>query len=86
MEEVGRVLKGGSWLMISDSYWRGQEGGKEQFQIRKTDKGSFEVYKYYYTPEEIQNLLEVIFGEIIHIETTGLEMLCVARKPRMEKT
>ena len=80
IKEVGRVLKGNAWLMISDSYWRGQKGGKEQNQIRKTNKGTFEVYKYYYTPEELQNLLEVTFGEVVHIETTPYEMLCAARK------
>lgn len=41
MEEVGRVLKEGAWLMISDSYWREQKGGKEQVQIRKIKTASF---------------------------------------------
>jgi hypothetical protein len=45
LREVGRVLKSDAWLMISDSYWRGQEGGKEQVQVRSTDEGVYEVYK-----------------------------------------
>lgn len=80
MVEVGRVLKGNAWLMISDSYWRGQEGGKEQSQMRRTDRGNFEVYKYYYTPEELRDLLEGTFGKVVSIETTPYEMLCVAKK------
>ena len=80
MKGVGRVLRGGAWLMISDSYWRGQEGGKEQVQTRKTSTGLFEVYKYYYTPVELQNLLNYTFGEVVYLETTPYEMLCVARK------
>jgi len=80
VEGIRRVLKGNAWLMISDSFWREQEGGKEQFQIRKTDKGTFEVYKYYYTPEELQHRLESTLGKVEHVETTPYEMLCVARK------
>lgn len=80
MKEVGRALKGNAWLMVSDSYRRGQEGGKEQSQMRRTDKGNFEVYKYYYTPEELRDLLEITLGRVAHIETTRYEMLCVARK------
>lgn len=30
MTEIARVVKRGGWLFISDSYWRGQERGKEQ--------------------------------------------------------
>lgn len=78
MKEVKRVLRRGGWLMVSDSYWRGQEGGKEQVQTRKTEKGFFQVYKYYYTPEELQSLLEDSFGEVLRLETTPYEMLCVA--------
>jgi ubiquinone/menaquinone biosynthesis C-methylase UbiE len=80
MKEVKRVLRRDSWLMISDSYWRGQEGGKEQVQTRKTEKGISQVYKYYYTPEELQSLLEDSFGEVLRLETTPYEMLCVAKK------
>jgi ubiquinone/menaquinone biosynthesis C-methylase UbiE len=80
MKEVKRVLRRDSWLMISDSYWRGQEGGKEQVQTRKTEKGISQVYKYYYTPEELQSLLEESFGEVLRLETTPYEMLCVAKK------
>ena len=80
MKEVGRALRGNAWTMVSDSYWRGQDGGKEQSQVRRTDKGNFEVYKYYYTPEELRDLLEDTFGRVADIETTRYEMLCVAKK------
>jgi len=80
IKEVRRVLRRDSWLMVSDSYWRDQEGGKEQVQTRKTEKGSFQVYKYYYTPEELQSLLEDSFGKVLRLETTPYEMLCVAKK------
>lgn len=80
MKEVERISKENAWLMISDSYWRGQEGGREQVQTRGTIKGTFEVYKYYYSPEELQDLLEATFGEVEDLETTPYEMLCVARK------
>jgi hypothetical protein len=80
MKEVGRALRGNAWLMVSDSYWRGQDGGKEQSQMRRTDKGNFEIYKYYYTPEELRDLLTNMFGRIAHIETTRYEMIYVARK------
>ncbi len=79
-KEVGWILKENAWLMISDSYWRGQEGGKEQVQTRRTIKGTFEVYKYYYTPEELQDLLEAAYGDVVNLETTPYEVLCVARK------
>lgn len=29
MKEVSRVVKPDGWLFISDSYWRGQQGGKK---------------------------------------------------------
>jgi len=80
LREVGRVLKGNGWLLISDSYWRGQEGGKEQVQVRNTSEGMYEVYKYYYSPEELRSLLENMFGNVTHLETTHYEMICVARK------
>lgn len=73
-------MKGNGWLLISDSYWRGQEGGKEQVQVRSTDEGMYEVYKYYYAPEELQGLLESVFGKVIHLETTHYEIICVAQK------
>ena len=85
MNGIGRVLKGGAWLMVSNSFWREQKGGKEQTQIRKTNKGNFEVYKYYYAPEELQNLLKGTIGKVEHIETTRYEMLCVARKSEREQ-
>jgi len=36
MKEVNRVVEPDGWLFISDSYWRRQQGGKEQPQIRET--------------------------------------------------
>lgn len=83
-KEVSRVLKEKGWLVISDSYWRGQQGGKEQVQIRGTDCGNREVYKYYYKPEELQNLITKVFGTIEHLETTDYELICVARKGIIE--
>ncbi|MDH5375608.1 MAG: hypothetical protein OEZ21_06335 [Candidatus Bathyarchaeota archaeon] len=56
------------------------EGGKEQVQVRSTDEGVYEVYKYYYSPEEIRLLLENILGDVIRLETTHYEMICVTRK------
>jgi len=66
--------------MISDSYWRGQEGGKEQVQVRETDKGTYEIYKYYYAPEELRNLLEHSFSRVEQLQTTHYEMICIARR------
>ena len=78
--EVARVLKTGGWVMVSDSYWRGQEGGREQVQTRRSRMGTFHVYKYYYTPEELESLLKNTLGEVLQTETTPYEMLCIARK------
>lgn len=80
LKEVRRVLKYNGWLVVSDSHWRGQEGGKEQVQTRDTDEGTHEIYKYYYEPEELGNLLENAFGEVERLWTTHYEMMCVARK------
>lgn len=80
LKEVSRVVKDNGWLVVSDSYWRGQKGGKEQIQARETDEGSCEIYKYYYEPEEFQALIEKTFGDIHHFETTSYEMICMARK------
>jgi len=78
--EVKRVLRENGWLMVSDSYWRGQEGGEEQVQVRDTDKGTYEIYKFYYDPEELRNLLENYFGKVESLQTTHYEMICVAQK------
>jgi len=80
LREVARVLRENGWLVISDSYWRGQEGGKEQVQVRDTDKGTYEIYKYYYAPEELRNLMKNHFGKVEQLQTTHYEMICVARK------
>lgn len=66
--------------MLSDSYWRNQEGGKEQVQVRATAKGTYEVYRYYYSPEELRTILENSLGEVERILMTRYEMICVARK------
>lgn len=78
-KEVSRVVKDNGWLFISDSYWRGQEGGKEQIQVRDTGYGSRDVYKCYYEPEELQDLIK-IFGSIEYFKTTKYELICTARK------
>lgn len=80
MKEVSRVVKPGGWLILSDSYWREQEGGKEQLQIREASGKKFEIYKYYYSPDEIKKLIEKTFGHVESIETTPKELICVARK------
>jgi len=36
--EVRRVLKMDGWLVISDSYWRGQEGRRNKFKSEKPIK------------------------------------------------
>ena len=77
---VGNVVKKNGWLVISDSYWRGQKGGKEQIQVRDTDEGTYEVYKYYYEPTELQDLIERAFGSIDLLENTDYELICVAKK------
>ncbi len=40
----------------------------------------FEIYRYYYDLEELTSLLESVFGEIMHLETTKYKMTSVARK------
>lgn len=85
LKGVGRILRDNGWLVVSDSYWRGQEGGKEQVQVRDTDKGTYEIYKYYYEPEECRNLLEKAFGKVERLWTTHYEMICVARKYETEE-
>lgn len=86
LREVSRVVKENGWLFISDSYWRGQKGGKEQTQVRKTDKGDYEIYKYYYEPEELCNLVDKAFGRHCHMETTKYELICVARRKTMPES
>lgn len=79
VREVHRVVKRNGWLFISDSYWRGQEGGKEQIQIRETDERKYEVYKYYYEPAELKQLLQKTFGEVELLLPLHYELICVAR-------
>jgi hypothetical protein len=80
MAELARVLKKKAWLMISYSYWRGQKGGKKQIQTRKSKEGIFQVYKCYYTPTELKELLAATISKVVHLETTPYEILCIARK------
>ncbi|MFQ6086851.1 MAG: class I SAM-dependent methyltransferase [Candidatus Bathyarchaeia archaeon] len=80
VREVHRVVKRNGWLFISDSYWRGQEGGKEQIQIRETEGKKYEVYKYYYEPDELRQLLQKAFGEVELLQPLHYELICVARK------
>lgn len=80
MREIGRVVKQGGWLVLSDSYWRGQEGGKEQLQIRESGGRKFKIYKYYYSPNELRKLIEKTFGRVQSIKTTPNELICLARR------
>jgi len=45
-------------MKVSRAYWRGQEGGRGQVQTRRSRMGTCHVYKYYYTPEELESLLK----------------------------
>jgi len=78
--EIKRVIKQNGWLFISDSYWRGQEGGKEQVQIREVNGKEHEVYKYYYESEELKHLLQQTFGKVELLLPLHYELICVARK------
>ena len=80
MCKIHRVVKRNGWLFISDSYWRGQEGGKEQIQIRETGERKYEVYKYYYKLKESKQLLLKTFGKVELLLPLDYELICVARK------
>jgi len=80
MHEVGRIVKRNGWLVISDSYWRGQQGGKEQVQTRLVAGKQHEVYKYYYAPEELKKLVEMTFGKVKNLFTTTYEQICLAHR------
>jgi len=80
LKEVGRVVKEGGWLFISDSYWRGQEGGKEQIHIRELRGREYEVYKYYYEPGELETLVKKTFGKVKLLQPLHYELLCIARR------
>jgi len=82
LSEIGRVVKDGGWLFISDSYWRGQEGGKEQVHIRELKGKEYEVYKYYYEPIELEMLLKKTFGDIKLLRPLHYELICVATRRR----
>jgi len=79
VREIHRVVKRNGWLFISDSYWRGQESGKEQIQIRETEGKKYEVYKYYYESGELKQLLLKTFGEVELLLPLHYELICVAR-------
>ncbi|MFB0567347.1 MAG: class I SAM-dependent methyltransferase [Candidatus Bathyarchaeia archaeon] len=78
VREIHRVVKRNGWLFISDSYWRGQEGGKEQIQIRETEGKKYEVYKYYNEPGELKQLLLKTFGEVELLLPLHYELICLA--------
>jgi len=80
LNEVGRVVRDGGWLFISDSYWRGQEGGKEQIHIRELEGREYEVYKYYYEPSGLEALLEKTFGDVQHTQPLQYELICMAKR------
>jgi len=80
LREVHRVSKPGAWLLISDSRWRGQPGGKEQLQIREAAGKRFPVYKYYYTPAELRGLLRKTGWTEKLVETSKYELFAVAIK------
>jgi len=80
LNEVGRVIREGGWLFISDSYWRSQEGGKEQTHIRELEGREYEVYKYYYEPSELEALLEKTFGDVQHTQPLHYELICIAKR------
>jgi ubiquinone/menaquinone biosynthesis C-methylase UbiE len=79
LREIKRVVKRNGWLFVSDSYWRGQEGGKEQVQIREVNGKKHEVYKYYYEPEELRQLLRKTFGEVELLLPLHYELICMAK-------
>lgn len=82
MEGIARVVKPGGWLVLSDSRWNGQMGGREQVQVREVSGRKFGVYKYYYEPEELGALVRRRFGPVKSIVTTAHEVVCVARRRR----
>jgi len=38
----------------------------------------FQVYKYYYAPSELEELIKTAFGKVEQILTTTYEQICVA--------
>lgn len=79
MKEVNRVVKPDGWLFISDSYWRRQQGGKEQPPIRETGGKEYEVNKYY-EPSELKQLIEKTFGKMKLLQPLQYELICVVKK------
>lgn len=83
MEGIARVVKPGGWLVLSDSRWNGQMGGREQVQVREVSgRKKFGIYKYYYEPGELGALVKRRFGPVKSIVTTAHEVVCVARRRR----
>jgi ubiquinone/menaquinone biosynthesis C-methylase UbiE len=80
MKEVSRVVRQKGWLLISDSYWRRQDGGKEQIQIQQTEGKEHVVYKYYYDPNELKQFVERTFGEVKLMRPLHYELVCIAKK------
>jgi len=83
IREIARVVKLNGWLLLSDSFWRNQEGEKEQLQIRDVSGRKFKIYKYYYEPKELKLLIEKNFGHVKSIKTTDYEIICIARKRKV---
>jgi ubiquinone/menaquinone biosynthesis C-methylase UbiE len=81
--EIARITKVNGWLVVSDSYWRKQEGGQEQIQTRCVDGIGYEVYKYYYSPSELKQLVEKTFGKVHYIFTTSYEQICISHRTRL---
>jgi GNAT superfamily N-acetyltransferase/SAM-dependent methyltransferase len=80
VSEISRVVRNGGWLFISDSYWRGQEGGKEQIQTREAEGKRYKIYKYYYEPDELKLLIEKTFGKVETLKPLHYELICIAKK------
>jgi ubiquinone/menaquinone biosynthesis C-methylase UbiE len=80
MNEVSRVVRRRGWLFISDSYWREQDGGKEQVQVRETEGRECVVYKYYYDQNELKQLIEKTLGEVEFMRPLRYELICIAKK------
>ncbi len=80
LRRMRNLVRPGGFLFVSDSYWRGQEGGKEQVQMRETPTGLHKVYKYYYDLEELKSIIGKNFGPVVTSETTTYEMILIANR------
>lgn len=80
LQEVHRLAKPSAWLLIADSRWRRQPGGKEQLQVREAARKTFSVYKYYYTLPELKRLLNETGWKTSRTATSKYELFTVAVK------